>query len=207
MIQIPLFNSSVILTIHLSPLNCKELFNLCHTSARNIIEHIFGILKQQFRILLLPTKFPLHVQARIPTALSALHNIICTNHSDHDDPSESDSDEHNDNSDNQQHVYDQHVDRSEVEDNAVGTSMSLCLYSIPFTFYPTALLLSLYSELFLVAKTGLSLYIPDHAECVWTTRFTLLVYYRFTFYWYHQPPIGLSGAESIWLDISLRPST
>ena len=40
----------------------------------------------------------------------------------------------------------------------VGTSTSLFLYSPPFTFYPTALLLSLHSELFLVAKTGLGLY-------------------------------------------------
>ena len=41
---------------------------------------------------------------------------------------------------------------------AVETSMSLCLYSTHFTFHLTALLLSLHSELFLVAKTGLSLY-------------------------------------------------
>ena len=118
MIQIPLFDSSVILTVHFSPLNREELFNLRHASARNVVEQIFGILKQQFRILLLPTKFPLDVQARIPTALSALHNFIHTHHSDHDDPLESDSDEHNDNGDNQQQVHDQYVDRSEVEDNA-----------------------------------------------------------------------------------------
>ena len=118
MIQIPLFDSSVILTVHFSPLNREELFNLRHASARNVVERIFGILKQQFRILLLPTKFPLDVQARIPAALSALHNFICTRHSDHDDPSESDSDEHDDDGDNQQQVHDQHVDRSEVEDNA-----------------------------------------------------------------------------------------
>ena len=58
------------------------------------------------------------MQARIPAALSALHNFIHTRHSDHDDPSESDSDEHDDDGDNQQQVHDQHVDRSEVEDNA-----------------------------------------------------------------------------------------
>ena len=40
----------------------------------------------------------------------------------------------------------------------VETSTSLCLYFTPFTFYPTALLSSLHSKLFLVAKTGLSLY-------------------------------------------------
>ena len=118
MIQIPLFDSSVILTVHFSPLNREELFNLRHASARNVVERIFGILKQRFRILLLPTKFPLDVQARIPAVLSALHNFIRTRHLDHDDPSESDSDEHDDDGDNQQQVHDQHVDRSEVEDNA-----------------------------------------------------------------------------------------
>ena len=35
------------------------------------------------------------------------------------------------------------------------------------------------------------------------TQFTLLVCYRFTFYRYHQPPISLSGAESIRLETSV----
>ena len=59
--------------------------------------------------------------------------------------------------------------------NAVETSTSLCLYSTPFTFHLTALLSFLCSKLFLVAKTGLGLCIPDYAKRVWTTRFTLLV--------------------------------
>ncbi len=33
-----------------SPHNPKELFNLCHASAHNVIEQIFGILKQCFWI-------------------------------------------------------------------------------------------------------------------------------------------------------------
>ena len=73
--------------------------------------------------------------------------------------------------------------------SAVEISTSLCLYSNPFTFYLTVLLLSLHSELFLVAKTGLGLY--------WTMPST--------FYRYHQPLIGLSGDKSIWLDIGLGP--
>ena len=40
----------------------------------------------------------------------------------------------------------------------VETCTSLCLYSTPFTFHLTALLLSLRSKLFLVAKTSLGLY-------------------------------------------------
>jgi hypothetical protein len=33
------------------PENTQELFNLRHSSLRNIIEHIFGILKRQWKIL------------------------------------------------------------------------------------------------------------------------------------------------------------
>ncbi len=35
------------------------------------------MLKQRFRILLLPPQYPLDFQARIPAALCALHNSIC----------------------------------------------------------------------------------------------------------------------------------
>ena len=59
-----------------SPTNARELFNLRHAQARNIIEHIFGVLKQRFRILLLPPHYPLDFQSRIPVALCALQNFI-----------------------------------------------------------------------------------------------------------------------------------
>ena len=59
-----------------SPVNAKELFNLRHAQARNVIEHIFGVLKQRFRILLLPPHYPLEFQPRIPAALCALQNYI-----------------------------------------------------------------------------------------------------------------------------------
>jgi len=52
------------------------LFNLRHAQARNVVEHIFGVLKQRFRILLLPPHYPLDFQARIPVALCALQNFI-----------------------------------------------------------------------------------------------------------------------------------
>lgn len=58
------------------PRNKEELFNLRHSSARNVVERIFGVLKQRFRILLLPPGFGLDIQARIPASLSALHNFI-----------------------------------------------------------------------------------------------------------------------------------
>jgi len=56
--------------------NAKELFNLRHAQARNVIERIFGVLKQRFRILLLPPRYPLDFQPRIPVALCALQNFI-----------------------------------------------------------------------------------------------------------------------------------
>ncbi|KIK13513.1 hypothetical protein PISMIDRAFT_17931 [Pisolithus microcarpus 441] len=54
----------------------EELFNLRHASARNVIERIFGILKRHFRILLPAPEYDIDIQARIPTALCALHNYI-----------------------------------------------------------------------------------------------------------------------------------
>ena len=59
-----------------SPVNSKELFNLRHAQARNVIEHIFGVLKQRFQILLIPPCYPLDFQPRIPAALCALQNFI-----------------------------------------------------------------------------------------------------------------------------------
>ena len=59
-----------------SPNNTKELFNLRHTMARNVIEHIFGILKARFTILTIRPRFNLDIVARLPPALAALHNFI-----------------------------------------------------------------------------------------------------------------------------------
>jgi hypothetical protein len=52
------------------------LFNLRHASAHSVIERIFGILKQHFRILQLPPEYDMSVQALVPPALAALHNFI-----------------------------------------------------------------------------------------------------------------------------------
>ncbi|KIK26421.1 hypothetical protein PISMIDRAFT_95070, partial [Pisolithus microcarpus 441] len=58
-----------------------------HAVLRNIIEHIFGIIKHQWRVLNIPLEYSMDIQVRIPVALSALHNFI--NHFDieaFDDP-------------------------------------------------------------------------------------------------------------------------
>ena len=94
------------------------------------------------------------------------------------------------------------IDRTHCRDSYVSV-----LIFHPFYLSPDCLTISLRSEHFLVAKTGIGLCILDHAKCIWTTWFTLLVRYHITFYQYHQSLIGLSGAESIWLDIGLGPGT
>jgi len=43
---------------------------------QNVIEHIFGVLKNCFKILSLPPFYSMSVQARIPPALCVVHNII-----------------------------------------------------------------------------------------------------------------------------------
>ena len=53
------------------------MFNLRHASARNAIEHIFGVLKKCFQILLIAPEYNLDVQARLPAALCTIHNFIC----------------------------------------------------------------------------------------------------------------------------------
>jgi hypothetical protein len=58
------------------PQNPKELFNLRHSSLRNAIERIFGVLKRRFPILTTRPEYPFPVQAKIVIALCILHNFI-----------------------------------------------------------------------------------------------------------------------------------
>ena len=76
-IRYPFFfgNCSIIITIT-SPIDFKELFNLCHAMARNVVERIFGILKARFTILTSRPRYNLDIVARLPPALAALHNFI-----------------------------------------------------------------------------------------------------------------------------------
>lgn len=59
-----------------SPVNEFELFNLIHASARNVIEHIFGVLKRHFKILVCPPEISMNLQAHLPAALVAVQNFI-----------------------------------------------------------------------------------------------------------------------------------
>jgi hypothetical protein len=64
------------LSIFISPTTPQELFNLRHASAQNIVERIFGILKNRFAILQHNPSLTPKVQAHLPAALAALHNVI-----------------------------------------------------------------------------------------------------------------------------------
>jgi hypothetical protein len=55
------------------PANPQELFNLRHAQLRNVVEQIFGVVKGRWAIL---TRPPEYIQARVPSALAALHNFI-----------------------------------------------------------------------------------------------------------------------------------
>jgi hypothetical protein len=61
-----------------SPENKEELYNLQHTQARNVIEHIFGVLKRCWAILTQAPQYNMSIQARVPPGLAVLHNFIMT---------------------------------------------------------------------------------------------------------------------------------
>jgi hypothetical protein len=71
-----LYSIIVFLPICNRPATAHELFNLRHASACNIVEHIFGILKNRFAILRSNPNLDMDTQARIAPALAAIHNVI-----------------------------------------------------------------------------------------------------------------------------------
>ncbi|KAH0996595.1 hypothetical protein GBA52_020459 [Prunus armeniaca] len=60
------------------PENYKELFNLRHSIARNVVERGFGLLKKRWSILRTPSFFNIKTQVRIINACFVLHNFIRT---------------------------------------------------------------------------------------------------------------------------------
>ncbi|XP_050365458.1 protein ALP1-like [Argentina anserina] len=58
------------------PQNYKELFNLRHSKARNVIERAFGVLKKRWSILRIASFFDIRTQVRIINACCVLHNFI-----------------------------------------------------------------------------------------------------------------------------------
>ncbi|KAA0045643.1 retrotransposon protein [Cucumis melo var. makuwa] len=77
-----------------APTNAKEYFNMKHSSARNVIERAFGVLKGHWTILRGKSYYPLQVQCRTILACALLHNLInreMTYCDDVDDEDEGDS--------------------------------------------------------------------------------------------------------------------
>ena len=54
----------------------EEFFNMKHSSARNVIERCFGILKKRWTILRSPSFYPIKTQTKIIMACCLLHNFI-----------------------------------------------------------------------------------------------------------------------------------
>lgn len=61
---------------NLKPTTKEELFNLRHSSLRNVIERIFGVLKRRFKCLSSAPEYSIPTQVKIVYALVALHNFI-----------------------------------------------------------------------------------------------------------------------------------
>ena len=60
------------------PSNAQELFNLKHSSLRNVIERIFGVLKKRFLILnqMADHGYSCQFQVSLVPVVMALHNFI-----------------------------------------------------------------------------------------------------------------------------------
>ncbi|XP_061370691.1 protein ALP1-like [Gastrolobium bilobum] len=58
------------------PTTAKEFFNMKHSSARNVIERCFGMLKGRWAIVRSKSFYPVKTQIRIITACCLLHNHI-----------------------------------------------------------------------------------------------------------------------------------
>ncbi|XP_057797082.1 uncharacterized protein LOC131013093 [Salvia miltiorrhiza] len=58
------------------PQNAKEMFNMRHTKARNVIERAFGLMKMRWAILRSASYYPVHVHNRLVMCCFLLHNFI-----------------------------------------------------------------------------------------------------------------------------------
>ncbi|PLW34171.1 hypothetical protein PCASD_13317 [Puccinia coronata f. sp. avenae] len=68
----------------LRPATQKELYNLRHSSLRNVVERLFGCLKAKFKILTTPYEHSIERQVQLVYALATLWNFL-RNHQQLDD--------------------------------------------------------------------------------------------------------------------------
>ena len=66
------------------PRNARELFNLRHAKARNVIERIFGVVKRRFHLMVVAPEYSLEIQSKIIRAICILHNFIRVHDPDED---------------------------------------------------------------------------------------------------------------------------
>ena len=100
------------------PKNKEELFNLRHSSLRNVIERIFGVLKRRFRILCLAPEYNMQIQAQIPAALCAIHNFIS-----HHDPDEDEMEDFDDGGNDEHRAYNEEAIEPSVRRDRIAQEM------------------------------------------------------------------------------------
>ena len=61
------------------PITKEELFNLRHSSLRNVIERTFGVLKKRFPLLTKMHSYSIHTQTQFVTIACMMHNFIRRN--------------------------------------------------------------------------------------------------------------------------------
>ena len=83
------------------PRTKEELFNLRHSSLRNVIERIFGVIKKRFPILVVMKSFDFRFQCDMVVCTLFVHNFIRTNqlYEDEFDIVDIDADDHNEDDD------------------------------------------------------------------------------------------------------------
>ncbi|POW03688.1 hypothetical protein PSHT_11571 [Puccinia striiformis] len=59
------------------PQTYKELFNLQHASAQNIIEQIFGVIKRCFEVINSGCYYDISIQVKVIIVMAFIHNFIC----------------------------------------------------------------------------------------------------------------------------------
>jgi len=75
------------------PENKEELFNLRHSSLRNVIERVFGVIKKRFPLLRDMKPYPIVQQAKLVLCATILNNfiIMCAGDDDDDEYNEADA--------------------------------------------------------------------------------------------------------------------
>ena len=66
------------------PMNKEELFNLRHSSLRNVAERVYGVAKKRWPLLGCMSAYPFDMQVNLVMTCMMLHNFIRKNQVDRD---------------------------------------------------------------------------------------------------------------------------